>query len=334
MDARGAAQAENNAAVEPVENTWPAKIIFGEPKSEDEFGGRGHERSARALADGIRQIAERTGGRQRAGGAIGLEGAWGSGKSTVIDIAKQKYLSSEYRIFTFDLWRHQSDDFRRSLLEQLIAFVRDEFNPKGKDGKHIHGQGDDRPKIDLDRKHDEVKNRKSVTTTTSNRRLSLFAAILLILLPLMPLAYAALTRLIIGAPGSAQATATVQVGREGSLFDAALLMLVNPWLWGVLVYLLAAISLIIAAYRTSFDGKKNFRGKMAWLQGGASRLLTLSERDSNNEVEQKIRDESPTTVEFRTVFEDILVPLQKANRHIIFVLDNVDRIPSADLAKA
>lgn len=335
MHASNAAEAENNATGNQVGNTWPAKIIFGEPKGEDEFGGRGHERSARALADGIRQIAERTSGRQRAGGAIGLEGAWGSGKSTVIDIAKQKYLGPEYCMFTFDLWRHQSDDFRRSLLEQLIMFVREEFNPKDKDGKHIHGKGDPRPKVDLDidSKHDEIKNRKSVTTTTSSRRLSLFAAILIIFLPLMPLLYAALTRLIIGTTGAVKAAETTRENVQSSPVDAILSFLVNPWMLGIVTYLLASIFLILAAYCTPFAGKKNFHGKMAWFQGGASRLLTLSERDSNNEVEQKIRDESPTTVEFRTVFEGILVALQKANRHIIFVLDNIDRIPAADLSK-
>lgn len=333
MDASGTSQGDNTVAGNQAEGGWPARIIFGEPKSEDEFGGRGHERSARALADGIRQIAERTNGRQRAGGAIGLEGAWGSGKSTVIDIAKQKYLGPKYRIFTFDLWRHQSDDFRRSLLEQFIAFAREEFNPKGKDGRHIHGQDDARPKIDLDidKKHDEIKNRKSITTTTSNRRLSLFAAILIILLPLMPLAYAALTRLIIGSPGAL--TTAAQAGAQSSPADTALLWLANPWTLGILAYVIAAFLLIVLAYRAPFDGKDSFNGKLKWFRGGVSRLLNLSERDSNNEVEQKIRDESPTTVEFRTVFEDILVPLQKADRHIIFVLDNVDRIPSADLSK-
>lgn len=335
MEISCVAQTENNVAGNQVGNTWPAKIIFDEPKGEDEFGGRGHERSASALADGIRQIAERTSGRQRAGGAIGLEGAWGSGKSTVIDIAKQKYLGPEYRMFTFDLWRHQSDDFRRSLLEQLVTFVREEFNPKDKDGKYIHGKDDSRPKvdIDIDRKHDEIKNRKSVTTTTSSRRLSLFAAILIILLPLMPLAYAALTRLIIGTPRSAGVVETVQGNVESSLMDVILSVVVNPWALGVLIYLTAALLLIIFTYCTPFEGKNKFHGKMAWFQGGVSRLLTLSERDSNNEVEQKIRDESPTTVEFRSVFEDILAPLQKTNRYIIFVLDNIDRIPAADLSK-
>ena len=177
MKSKGAVPAGANVAEKISTESWPAKIIFGEPKSQDEFGGLGHERSGKALADGIRQLAERTEGRRRAGGAIGLEGAWGSGKSTVIDIAGRKYLGTDYRIFTFDLWRHQSDDFRRSLLEQFIGFARGEFNPKGKDGEHIHASDDERPKVDLnvDKIHDDIKNRKSVTTTTSSRRLSLFA---------------------------------------------------------------------------------------------------------------------------------------------------------------
>jgi hypothetical protein len=150
MDASGAGSAVASVAKQASTEAWPAKIIFGEPKGKDEFGGLGHERSARALADGIRQLAERTNGRTRAGGAIGLEGAWGAGKSTVIDIAKRNYLGAEYLVFTFDLWRHQSDDFRRALLEQLITFVRTEFNPRGRDKRHIYKTDDPRPKVDLD----------------------------------------------------------------------------------------------------------------------------------------------------------------------------------------
>jgi hypothetical protein len=265
-------------------------------------------------------------GRRRAGGAVGLEGAWGAGKSTVIDIAQDQYLGDGYVVFTFDLWRHQSDDFRRSLLEQLISFVRSTFNPKGKDGRHIHDEADPRPKVDLniDEKHDEIRNRKSVTTTSSRRRITLFGTALALLLPLLPIGYSLLSP-------------TMLKGATWPSFDWAGIEVGGPVFWiaaGLVLYFFAAGVVLTAAFRSShFTDKGSFKGRTAWLRGGASHLLNLSERDQNNEVTQKIRDESPTTVEFRTVFEEILRPLQSTGKRIVFVLDNIDRIPAGDLSK-
>lgn len=313
---------------EPSSGTpeWPARIVFGEPTNKDEFDGGGHDRSARALADGVKQLSERMEGRRRAGGAVGLEGAWGSGKSTVIDIARDQYLGDGYVVFTFDLWRHQSDDFRRSLLEQLISFVRSAFNPKGKDGRHIHDEPDPRPKVDLniDKKHDEIRNRKSVTTTSSKRRITLFGTALAFLLPLLPIGYSLLSP-------------TMLKDATWPSFDMNGVTFGGPVFWmaaGLILYAIAAGLVLSAAFKSGhFTDKDSFKGRTAWLRGGASHLLNLSERDQNNEVTQKIRDESPTTVEFRTVFEEILRPLQDTGKRIVFVLDNIDRIPAGDLAK-
>ncbi len=82
--------------------TLPVKreILFDKPSPEDEFRGKGHERTADALVRAISQFE----GEDR---AIGLEGPWGSGKSTVVEIAQAKLKEQkngfQYHFFSFDI---------------------------------------------------------------------------------------------------------------------------------------------------------------------------------------------------------------------------------------
>lgn len=57
---------------------------------------------------------------------IGLEGEWGSGKSNVIEILKNK-VDKNFIFFTYDAWGHQVDLQRLTFLEELI----DELEDKG-----------------------------------------------------------------------------------------------------------------------------------------------------------------------------------------------------------
>jgi len=94
-------------------------FIRDEPASEDQFGS--HARLARAIASVIRT--------QKDLKVVGLLGAWGSGKSTVVklvqdDLAKDDGNAKVY-CFSYDAWLHQSDPPRRSFLETLIKFLMD-----------------------------------------------------------------------------------------------------------------------------------------------------------------------------------------------------------------
>ncbi len=50
-------------------------ILVDEPVSEDKFSGGGHSRTATALAQAIIEFKDKD-------RAIGIDGSWGSGKST------------------------------------------------------------------------------------------------------------------------------------------------------------------------------------------------------------------------------------------------------------
>lgn len=87
------------------------------PSGKDKFKGSSHEKVADAL---LKVISMNQGGY-----AIGLEGSWGSGKSTVIKIAEEKLNKDDYVLFSFDTWAHQGDPIRRSFLECLFSFLQE-----------------------------------------------------------------------------------------------------------------------------------------------------------------------------------------------------------------
>lgn len=107
-----------------ADKSKPRTILIEDvPSTTDDFGleGQGpHERVARAITD---LILGENGGK-----FIGLEGTWGSGKSTVVNlITKQLYQQSRANtlVLLFDAWAHAGDRLRRTFLESLVGQMTD-----------------------------------------------------------------------------------------------------------------------------------------------------------------------------------------------------------------
>ena len=95
------------------------KFVFlpDKPVSEDFFGC--HERIATSIATQVESNQE--------GKTIGLEGTWGSGKSSVIEMLEAKWekeKNNNIRVFKYDAWEHQGDPLRRAFLEELITCLQ------------------------------------------------------------------------------------------------------------------------------------------------------------------------------------------------------------------
>jgi hypothetical protein len=91
------------------------KFISNRPLGKDQFKGQSHEKIASIISSTIYE--ERSQNK-----IIGLDGTWGSGKSNVIEIIKNK-LGESHELFNYDAWGHQEDLQRRSFLEELIEFL-------------------------------------------------------------------------------------------------------------------------------------------------------------------------------------------------------------------
>lgn len=90
------------------------RFISDKPQGIDLFEGGSHDKIAESISKYINHETSEI-------KLIGLDGAWGSGKSNVIEILKKKYLKDSHHIFVFDAWGHQEDLQRRAILEELTS---------------------------------------------------------------------------------------------------------------------------------------------------------------------------------------------------------------------
>ncbi|WP_017930174.1 P-loop NTPase fold protein [Robiginitomaculum antarcticum] len=264
-----------------------AKRVSDLPAESDFFSGAGHTRTANALANGLIELANED-------GAIGLEGDWGSGKSTVIKLAKafidsKSSNSFDYRFFEFDLWIHQTDDFKRAFLISFLNWLNDEALISNSSFKEFN---------------DKIRSRKTVTTTQDRAAFSNTAKCLFVAILITPL-FLVLTRW--------------QLAAEGGL---------NWWLLAPFLFL-SISPLIVALFSVGYHYVK------AQNDAGSAVMSLIKGQAKETTRKQFIRDENPTSTEFRQTFNEILAKVkhgknQKEKRFVI-VLDNIDRLPEDNI---
>lgn len=92
------------------------------PCGEDLFVGKTHEKTAEQITQKILNSETSL--------MIGIEGSWGSGKSNLITMIEKELHKKEEEekaakaiFFNYDVWGHQNDMLRRSILEELTSKV-------------------------------------------------------------------------------------------------------------------------------------------------------------------------------------------------------------------
>lgn len=281
-------------------------VISDEPRSEDAFEGKGHERLSKAIVDLILNSEE-------GGKVVGLEGDWGAGKSTVVKLVEKglEPRKEDIAFVFFDAWAHQGDPLRRAFLETCI----DELQSK----KWI-----DIAKWGITK--DELAKRSKKTETDTSSRLTFLGGLLafsfVILVPLGPLlinaSYQQRALPILGSPVS-----------PASLFSSGFLLALSP-----LILFLSWFALY-NSLRMVFQGF----GKLPirWLATWAARVekeqfsrsdifALLAQRYDTTTTTLTTETIDPTSIEFEQKFRELLseaLPVQK--RKLVIVLDNLDR---------
>lgn len=104
------------------------KILSKAPCNDDLFKGGAHKKLAKVIAEEIINDQNCS--------IIGIDGGWGSGKSNLVGMVEKELkdesnpeLLGKYHFFTYDAWGHQNDYPRRSILEELTAFVTQGEDP-------------------------------------------------------------------------------------------------------------------------------------------------------------------------------------------------------------
>ena len=267
------------------------QFLSDSPEGEDGFAGKGHERSARALANAIFEFSNDD-------RSIGLEGAWGSGKTTVVSIAEGELEEShpgKFAFFTFDLWANQSVEFRRAFLEEFLGWSKSYMATS---------------KFKFFEKR--VQGKERTVETETERRFSVFGYVLMTSLFVLPFLVLWLS------PYSANLRLNPKVAELPWTFQSLL-----EYGHRVAVIIIALVALcFIGQFCYLWWERKSFRGA---LDGSFSLFARTSEKDT---VKQSIREGDPTQYEFRELFSDILSQVQTSERRVVFVFDNVDRLPA------
>ncbi|MCV9942081.1 MULTISPECIES: KAP family NTPase [unclassified Rhizobium] len=281
--------------------TKPAtrNIIYDEPAGQDMFRGKGHDRTAEALVSAIKRF----GGKDR---AIGLDGPWGSGKSTVVEIARKKLelegkkTGVTFSFFAFDIWQSQGSSFRRSFLEHFLDWAKVTF-PK-----------EEKPLEEIERK---VKGKIRQVQSNNQSILDWWGVIVVVLVPLLPLFYI----------------------WAKQVFDevkprSAFIWTKPAQLLGALVVIPFLLALWRAVRSSGTWDWSHWRSGLSKYREQLSRVLLISSKQyEDQKVTQYIRETDPNDFEFQSILREILSQIQSEKSRVVLVLDNIDRLPRKEI---
>jgi hypothetical protein len=257
-----------------------------------------HARVAQAISEVILSPDE-SGGKM-----IGLEGGWGAGKTTVINLLrKHLVVKPNITVFSFDAWAHEGDPLRRTYLESLIRHFQ---NIKWIDKKH------------WDKTLEKLAKRRRVTKTRTVQKITTLGKLFAISAFFVPL----------GAPllltSLRQELPSIWIGIGSALTGAPLILL-----FGNLIRILIRIGwnrLVKKKYgRESPDKQKDDEqvvSDWAFLSGNAINVMT---QDTTETPE-------PTSIEFEDIFHRLMQTAlsESSQRQTVIVLDNLDRVDPKD----
>ncbi|WP_417826049.1 P-loop NTPase fold protein [Thalassospira povalilytica] len=271
--------------------TYERQILIDEPSDEDLFHGRGHEKTARSLARAISEFAEED-------RAIGLDGPWGSGKSSIVEISS-KYLKENnisgdrrFHFFTFDVWKSQGASFRRSVLEELVTWAMKEFPRK---------------KSQLKKVEKNIKGKTRKVDTNHRVRLDWYGVSVIMLIPLLPIYYFWAKEVFDSSEGL-------------GFFNSAPFYVV-----------LSFFGLTFLRAKSIWIRAKMDDDEVTFLDAMSQTLMLSARHYENKSITQHIRELDPNDFEFQSVFRNILSIVQDKKNKIVLVLDNIDRLPADEI---
>ena len=246
----------------------------------DAFGP--HQRVADAIAD---MVATEAGGK-----AVAVIGSWGSGKSTVFNLLKNRLENekgsasrlSETKLFLFDAWSHEGDPLKRTFLEKIIDFLLELDWIKNREH--------------WEKERAKIAQRYRESTTTTTPQLTGLGIVFAILLFLVPLGLAIV---------SSGTTATWANTTGAILCLVPLLFTVGLWLW--------------KKHAGDFKAEDLFG------------LLVSKEKQIHKF--ETIEEPNPSSVEFQKWFWGLASDALTANRKLLVVIDNLDRVAPEDALK-
>lgn len=268
---------------------YRVNLVQDTPALKDEFGA--HQR----LADAIAELIDISDG----GISIGLEGGWGSGKSTIINLLKDKYSkNANHTVVLFDAWAHQGDPLRRTFLETLINHLETLKWIDTKKWEEIRA---------------ELTQRRKVSVTKNIPQLGFLGGLLALSVLLIPVGLAFLNTSLKSTSGILSTDWMTWIGLGLTLIPV--LILAGAFLdRGGLIWILKKI------FRRPITGKSPFDNFGA----------LIAQKHVTDTTSETIENPNPTSVEFETTFSNLMTDAITGQRRILIALDNLDRVTSSD----
>lgn len=267
-------------------------LIEDEPAIEDAFSSDGelgpHARVASAIED---TIYSSDGGK-----VIGLEGGWGSGKSTVVRLVTKR-LEKDPHIVTisFDAWAHEGDPLRRTYIETIAS-------------KFQQLRWVDTTKWENELASLSKRTKQTLTRTTrSPTTLGVLLALALLLIP-------------IGSTMVGDALRDYSISFSGG----------EPAWQFIIGSALSLSPLLVAAGRLIYLTFSGTAKKIADPSSWAFLSGTYDEDATTNSSETP----NPTSLEFERLFYDLMSEaLSDSKRRVLLVIDNLDRTDATEALK-
>ena len=287
-------------------NKYP-RYISTNPTGQDLLDGKSQTKISKAIAEHIKYIdslSEKDKFMPKMPRVIGIEGKWGSGKSNVLKRLEFKDFIDDpiYKFFTYDAWANQEDLQRRTILEQLTAYLIDDRRLL-KDKVKVRMQDVDKNNelhtvdkmVTWKEKLDMLMAKRVKNITRSVSPLNMEFKLFMITLALTPMCIALMNAL---------------------KFDG-----IKGWLYfgiTIVATLLPAIISSIIIWRNKNLSFKNV-------------LLAYHATTENKTTHQVVNESEPTIHEFSTWMKEISNGLKEFKLIVIF--DNMDRLPADKVKK-
>lgn len=219
---------------------------------------------------------------------IGIDGAWGSGKSNLVHLIEKK-VEKTHKFFIYDVWGHQEDEQRRAILVELTEFIKNEKDLLKKNEKDFW---DDKLKILL------ANSKETVTINQPYLSVGfIFSLLSIIYIP------------------------TVNVFKD-SLRD---FLDIESWFWKLVLVafpLFIVIGIYIYNLFRNWIDKKEFMRSFRLAAEETFQVYTNKQKEETKI--ETISENQPSVRDFQKWMKEIDDDL---NKKIVLVFDNFDRLP-------
>lgn len=261
------------------------KLLPKKPLGKDLFEGQSQDNIAKVISENIKS-------NDFGHKMIGIEGGWGVGKSNVIELIQKKLDSSKYKFFIYDVWGHQEDLQRKSILQELIHFLT-------VDNKIL------KKKDCWDNRLKELTGTKIETKKTTTPKLSIGICITFFLFVLLPVLEA------------------LADAREK--FKEKLPILLIPV--GVIVFIYF-IYIIIAFISRKNRGERNVF-QFIFLDSFSKIISIYNDKEIESSDTEFTHESNPSVVDFNNFMSDLSKGINDSSvdTKLIIIFDNMDRLP-------